>query len=279
MPILERDPWRAQYFADVPCPDDVQIPTDDGDAWLLFPRHRWVYDKLRICETQGITHAPHGVPPASYPVFSKPIFNLRGMGIGSRAALAGVAYARGGSSLGHMWMELLAGEHVVRRRRGRRPAAVVAPRRRPCRRRRHLRPLDGRGGRPSGAGGPLRRLARRHLRGYTGIVNFETIGGRIIEAHLRISDQWPDLYGEGQGGGAGGTLRERALDLPRPRPAGQATASSSSRRTGGATRRRRPISWLRRARRRASPRSRSPSIRAARRRSTRCRRAAFAWRS
>ncbi len=29
------------------------------------------------------------------------------------------------------------------------------------------------------------------------MVNFETIGGRIIEAHLRFADQWPDLYGAG----------------------------------------------------------------------------------
>jgi hypothetical protein len=29
------------------------------------------------------------------------------------------------------------------------------------------------------------------------MANFETIGGRIIEAHLRFADQWPDLYGAG----------------------------------------------------------------------------------
>jgi hypothetical protein len=27
------------------------------------------------------------------------------------------------------------------------------------------------------------------------MVNLETIGGRIIEVHLRFADQWPDLYG------------------------------------------------------------------------------------
>jgi hypothetical protein len=37
----------------------------------------------------------------------------------------------------------------------------------------------------------------RHLAGYTGMANMETIGGRIIEVHLRFSDQWPDLYGAG----------------------------------------------------------------------------------
>jgi hypothetical protein len=29
------------------------------------------------------------------------------------------------------------------------------------------------------------------------MLNLETIGGTIIEAHLRFSDQWPDLYGPG----------------------------------------------------------------------------------
>jgi hypothetical protein len=37
----------------------------------------------------------------------------------------------------------------------------------------------------------------RNLGRYTGMANFETVGGRIIECHLRFSDQWPDLYGKG----------------------------------------------------------------------------------
>ena len=38
---------------------------------------------------------------------------------------------------------------------------------------------------------------QRNLAGYTGMLNLETIGATIIEAHLRFSDQWPDLYGPG----------------------------------------------------------------------------------
>ena len=37
----------------------------------------------------------------------------------------------------------------------------------------------------------------KNLGGYTGMLNLETIGGVIIEVHLRFSDQWPDLYGAG----------------------------------------------------------------------------------
>jgi hypothetical protein len=38
---------------------------------------------------------------------------------------------------------------------------------------------------------------RQNLGNYTGMLNFETIGARIIEVHLRFADQWPDLYGAG----------------------------------------------------------------------------------
>jgi hypothetical protein len=38
---------------------------------------------------------------------------------------------------------------------------------------------------------------RKNLAGYTGMLNLETIGETIIEAHLRFADQWPDLYGPG----------------------------------------------------------------------------------
>lgn len=197
MPFIERDPWREQYFDGVPCPADVVIPTDDEHAWVKWPAHRWVYDKLRLCETQGLAAAPHGVPAPAFPVFSKPIYNLHGMGAGSRTiATADELHAH--ETPGHLWMQLLTGEHVSS------DAAVVdgAPRWW-----RHTvgHPLDDgcfdhwtvlAEARP-----PLERHCgdwlRRHLAGYTGAVNLETIGGTIIEVHLRFADQWPDLYGAG----------------------------------------------------------------------------------
>ena len=38
MPIAEADPWRMQYFADAVCPDDVSVPTEDGDAYMWYGR-------------------------------------------------------------------------------------------------------------------------------------------------------------------------------------------------------------------------------------------------
>src|SRR5256885_7665869 len=83
MPIIENDPWREQYFERVRCPKGVVIPTDDGDAYDLFPQERWVYNKLLIAESQNLRCAPHGLVPPQFPVFSKPIYNMRGMGAGS----------------------------------------------------------------------------------------------------------------------------------------------------------------------------------------------------
>ena len=195
MPIREADPWRDQYFAHVPCPDDVLIPTDDPDSWIAYPAHRWIYDKLAVALSQGLDAAPHGVAPPSFPVFSKPITNLRGMGTGSQV-IASEAEYKTSQTAGHFWSTLLTGAHV---------SSDVALVNGEARWWRHTTGIATAGGafdhwrihaRPMpeietwcGA------WAREHLRGYTGMANFETIGGRIIEAHLRFADQWPDLYG------------------------------------------------------------------------------------
>jgi len=197
MPILERDPWRLQYFEGVDCPEGLVIPTEDGDAYALYPRHRWIYNKLTICETQGMVHGLHGMEPPSFPVFSKPIYNMRGMGAGSRP-LRSLRDYQTYQRPGHMWMPLLDGEHVSS------DVAVVDGEPRWWR---HVTGLALPGGMfdhwtvRAGARPAIEAYCgewlRRHMRGYSGIVNFETIGARIIEAHLRFSDQWPDLYGEG----------------------------------------------------------------------------------
>jgi hypothetical protein len=197
MPIVENDPWRMQYFEAVPCPDEVVIPTDDPDCYELYPHYRWIYNKLSIAESQGLECAPYGVPPKRFPVFSKPIYNLKGMGSGTRVLASREEYERE-QRPGHFWMPLLRGEHVST------DVAVL-----------HGEPVWWR----HTVGAPLPKgmfdywtvLAERrpeletflgawllrNLAGYIGIVNFETIGGTIIECHLRMADQWVDLNGPG----------------------------------------------------------------------------------
>ena len=197
MPILQTDPWRTQFFETTPCPDDVTIPTKDWEAWPLYPNHRWIYDKLAVALSQGLDAAPHGVLPPYYPVFSKPMMNLRSMGAGSMAIADEAAY-RANMQPGHFWATLLTGAHVST------DAAVANGE---VRWWRHATGATA----PAGTfdywhihAEPIPEIedwcgawSRTHLAGYSGMVNFETIGGRIIEAHLRFADQWPDLYGSG----------------------------------------------------------------------------------
>jgi hypothetical protein len=195
MPICEADPWRLQYFAHVTTA--ANIPTEDSDAWLWYPAHRWVYDKLAVALSQGLAAGPHGTTPPGFPVFSKPIVNLRGMSVGS-CVLKSQADYDAHYAPGHFWMTLLGGRHVSS------DVAVVegVPR--------WWRHVTGK---PAGEGTfdywivhaqPEAAIETRcgawignHLAGYTGMLNVETIGGTIIEAHLRFADQWPDLYGPG----------------------------------------------------------------------------------
>ena len=197
MPILERDPWRYQFFDSASCPEDVLIPTDDPDCWELFPRHRWIYNKLRIAESQGLVCGPHGLVPPEFPVFSKPVINLKGMGVGSCAVFSHADYERVYQP-GHMWMPLLEGDHVSTDCAVVNGALVWS---------RHATGVPWRGGMFKhwtihAAKRPvldtfLSGWVRQHMAGYTGMMNFETIAGAIIEAHLRFADQWCDLYGAG----------------------------------------------------------------------------------
>jgi hypothetical protein len=135
--------------------------------------------------------------PLYYPVFSKPIYNMRGMGMGGRVVRAEAAYLAA-LEPGHMWMELLVGRHVSSDAALRDGVALWW---------RHTTGTPG----PAGTfdywtvhAEPDAALERyleawigRHLGGFTGVVNFETIGGRIIECHLRMAEQWLDLNGPG----------------------------------------------------------------------------------
>lgn len=197
MPICEADPWRLQYFENTACPDDVNVPTEDGDAWRWYPEHKWVYNKLTVAERQDLECGPHGIDPEHFPVFSKPIYNMRGMGAGSAVLRTAKEY-KYRQRPGHMWMTLLQGEHLST------DCAVVQG---DIRWSRHTAgaPLDGgmfdywtvlAAKRPE-VESYLQTWVKNNLSGYTGMLNFETIGARIIEVHLRFADQWPDLYGAG----------------------------------------------------------------------------------
>ncbi|GAQ11670.1 hypothetical protein ALT_8991 [Aspergillus lentulus] len=196
MPILHT-PTSKRLFGSAHCPPHCRIPACDSDAYELYPKFRWVYNKLTVAELQGIECGPHRTKPdaALFPIFSKPIYNLGGASMGARIIHTVDEYWRSFVP-GHMWSALLTGEHIST------DIAVDAGR---------VVWL----GHTRGVAGPdqtweyweintsvelslekyIADFVETHLAGYTGMMNVETIGGKIIEAHLRFSPQWPNLYG------------------------------------------------------------------------------------
>jgi hypothetical protein len=197
MPFLGVDSWRWQYFEGQPCPEHVVVPIDDATAWQLHVGHRAIYNKLIICDSQGLPNGPHGTTPPSFPVFSKPIYNMRGMGTGSRVISSEAEYEES-LQPGHMWMPLLQGHHVSTDLALARGEIVW------CRHTTGVASAEGMFDFWTVHAEPkpvldayLGEWVGRNLGGFTGIVNIETIGGRIIECHLRMSEQWLDLNGKG----------------------------------------------------------------------------------
>ena len=199
MPVCEADPWRMQYFEAVPCPADVRIPTEDCDAWDWYPAPE--LDLRQACASpraRGSTAARMASSRRRFPVFSKPIINLKGMGVGS-GVLHSLADYEAHYAPGPFLDELLTGEHVSTDCAivDGRVALVAAYDRQASRRTACSITGPSMPGTPPELEALCRRMGRQHLAGYTGMINVETIGGRIIEAHLRFADQWPDLYGKG----------------------------------------------------------------------------------
>ena len=119
------------------------------------------------------------------------------MGVGSRV-IASPKEMLACSTPGHFWMPLLEGPHVST------DCAVVKGQ---VKWLRHATGVPG----PEGTfkywtlhadempevATYLKTWVSKYMAAYTGMMNFETIGGKIIEAHLRFADQWCDLNGKG----------------------------------------------------------------------------------
>lgn len=195
MPFVGVLPERRHLFKPEP---RREVPVNDAAAWRLNPRHRRIYDKLWLALDAGLTAAPCGVSPIDLgfgpdtEVFVKPVVNLAGMALNARRERADSVPMEPGS----FWCERLEGAHtssdcLVQNGEPRWFA--------------HTRGSDQKdASRPIfwqvGAELPdveawVAAWVRRNLLGYSGICNIELIGGRPIEAHLRGSNGFFDLYG------------------------------------------------------------------------------------
>lgn len=188
------NPFQFYDPRDLPCysylkvPKGVIIPTTDEAAWNYFEKQRWVYLKLNVVLSQGIRCAPIGYDPESYPVFVKPICNLLGMGVGARKVSNHEEYKQCQHLSGYFWMEHLEGEHLSH--------DFVLHKGKPvfyhCFKGYSLGsgifdywestfPEEG-------VRKHVRAWVEENLEDYTGCMNVETMGSKIIECHLRSGD-------------------------------------------------------------------------------------------
>lgn len=182
----------GQYFTSAPR-SYARIPTEDCEAYTLYPQYNWVYNKLELYKNLGYEVHPHGVTPTKFPVVSKPITNLYGLSVGTRILHD---WSEDYYEPGHIWMAYYSGYHystdyvVIRGVVVNWKATMLAYKDR----------LDSFTGFRIGT---LPDLLHKHnvhyikqnLASYTGILNIEQIGSKILEVHLRMSAQFIDLFG------------------------------------------------------------------------------------
>jgi hypothetical protein len=165
----------------------------DGKAWIQNPGYNFVYNKLWLSKTQNITCAPAGVEPENYPVFYKPITNLYSLGAKSFKANSPV---KGRLHPGLFWSEYLEGKHWTFDCSFKNGSVsdVFALR---ADKKKDVFSCWGEIKKPDLT--EAKDWISNYLVGYKGNLNFEFIGDKIIEVHLRNSDQMQKMKESGHG--------------------------------------------------------------------------------
>ena len=92
------------------CPEEIDIPINDLDAWIKYPQYRFVYHKMELSRLQNILHAPMPIMPEQYPVVVRPMINLYCMGLESYLIKNEDDFYQHWGHYG-FWTEYLTGNH------------------------------------------------------------------------------------------------------------------------------------------------------------------------
>ena len=166
---------------------DADIPMNDIDAWVRFPDHRQVYNKIWLAETQGIPCGPMGIFPKEYPVIFKPIINLYGMSRGIKVIYSDSEYDANIRD-GMFWSKFLVGTYrcidlIIKNGRIVFSSSLISY---------SSSNLDGSFDYHESdpnyeITADIREWIEVFLDDYVGCVNLETINDKIIEIHLRLN--------------------------------------------------------------------------------------------
>lgn len=196
--ILYEDYFELTAFAKMltaqMCDNKLRICVDDHSAWHTYPKNRWMFNKLEASASFGVESAPHGIEPTSYPVVSKPIYNLYGMGKGAKFVESEHDFVY---QAGHMWSEWLTGEHtsidvVIMYDK---PTYFIHSKGYAL----DLQTFDYwsvNNHRNEEIENIITQWCSGNINDMKfGILNFEFVGSKCIEVHLRVSMQFCDIYG------------------------------------------------------------------------------------
>lgn len=200
--IHNLDTWEEDYVLDLPCHE--AIAWTDEEAYVRYSKHNWAYDKF-VLSQDTVVHSTWLIidKPAKYPVFIKPRVNLQGMG-----ELAMVAYSKDDLPKGHTMhrdvvaQEILEGDHIS-------TDIAIVNKEMSCfsflchkhnftDKQKSLHDgsfslFESTPGVPQAALYIAKKLIAE---GYdNAMLNVETIGGKIIDVHLRPSTQFYDICG------------------------------------------------------------------------------------
>ena len=171
-------------------PNDY-LPQNDLDAWEKYPQFHFLYNKMFIANHEKLNNAPMPIEPKKYPVVSKPIINLYGMGLSSYVIGSKKDFYKNWLST-NFWCEYLEGDHLswdFVLRKGKIIYTVC---------------FHGHKFNDSERFGcfsnwelitekleipnSIKDLINQYLKTFTGNLNIETINNKIIEVHLRMGD-------------------------------------------------------------------------------------------
>lgn len=176
------------------CPEYIDIPCNDFDAWWLYSKKNrnllWIYNKLQIAQSQNLKCGPLGVYPKKYPVFVKPIMNLYGMGkdgikVKNEKHFQNISR----HETGKFWTEFLTGDHLsidIIILRGKIKKAIAFKGHFDSKK---IGTFEYWESLPDYTlSSHLAEWIKDNFKSFTGIINIETIGDKIIECHLRMGD-------------------------------------------------------------------------------------------
>ena len=89
---------------------DLNVPTNDIEAFQLYPDFNWVYNRHYLALLQSLETFPLPIKPNKFPVVIKPFINLKGMGLNSFKIDNLEEYYKY-TETSHFWTEFLEGNH------------------------------------------------------------------------------------------------------------------------------------------------------------------------